>query len=294
MPLSIVKNEISLMHVDAIVRGAPVSSSVSRTGQVKITLGLRYLLQVTLPAARTQAPQALEMCYRNALEVAYAHGCKSVALPLLGAGAEGFAPEVVFRVATDAIRRFLEKADLSVWLVLPRQHTGAVTGERIAQIAQYIEEAYNRTIARQQTEAADLTQVLHTGSEQIMMAVPPELDYMLGTLEESFSELLLRKISQKNMTDAQCYKKANIDRKLFSKIRSDRNYKPRKSTVLAFAVALELTLTETRELLMRAGYALTRSSKSDVVLEYFISKGIYDLFEINEALYAFDLSPLGE
>lgn len=280
-----------------------------RTGEAKITgaynLQAQYVIHTVGPVWRGgffRERKLLESCYRNALCLAAEKNCQTVAFPLISAGVYGYPKDKAIRVAIDTIGEFLMERDMTVYLVIFDQGAFGISEKLFANIASYIDDHYveEHTDYRRESQRMYVEERSPGYSAPCQMPAPccapkPSISLkdMLETIDESFSEMLLRKIDEKGMKDSQCYKKANIDRKLFSKIRSDKHYKPSKPTVLAFAIALELTLDETKDMLMKAGFALSHSNKFDIIIEYFITRGNYNIFEINEALFAFDQSLLG-
>ena len=208
------------------------------------------------------------------------------------------------KIAIDEIREFLLLNDMTVYIVIFDKNAYMISEKLFADIEEYIDDNYvdehklmypeSRRMIRTDDEDEYCVSIA-MGVDAYPEGVPfkSSLEEIIDRIDESFAQMLLRKIDEKGMKDSECYKKANIDRKLFSKIRSDMNYKPSKPTALAFAIALELSLEETKDMLMKAGFALSHSNKFDLIIEYFISNGNYNIFEINEALFAFDQNLLG-
>ena len=250
----------------------------------------------------------LVACYRAALALAKEYGCESLAFPLISSGIYGYPKDQALKAAVDTISDFLLENDMMVYLVIFDRQAYQISGTLFADIAAYIDERYvdehtedrsarlrSMNAFRVEASAACEAPVCQDAIQQCADSASQTMSLVdaLGRMDESFSEMLLRKIDERGMTDAQCYKKANIDRKLFSKIRSDKGYKPSKPTVIAFAIALELPLAEMKDMLMKAGFALSHSNKFDIIVAYFIEHGNYNVFEINEALFAFDQSLIG-
>lgn len=330
MPLVIVRNDITKMTVDAIVNaanesllgGGGVDGCIHRaagkglleecktlggckTGRAKITGGYnlpaKYVIYTVGPIykdGKHGEKDLLESCYRESLALAKEHDCETVAFPLISSGVYGYPKDQALKVAIDVISDFLLENDMTVYIIIFDKAAYKISEKLFTDITEYIDDHY----VDEHTDYCRESMRLNMPMQSIMaedmceckaMAADDDLDSKLKQIDESFSQMLLRKIDEKGMTDAECYKKANIDRKLFSKIRSDVHYKPSKPTAIAFAISLELPLEETEDMLKKAGFALSNSNKFDIIIEYFISKGNYNIFEINEALFAFDQSLLG-
>ena len=295
-------------------------------------LNARYVIHTVGPiwhGGGNGEEHLLRSCYRRSLELAATHGCETVAFPLISSGVYGYPKADAFRVATEAISAFLADHDLTVYLVLFDKAAFLLGGDSFGAVQSFIDDAYAEKELRRPrnqhsnrwerepkallsddtgelfapgaledacyaaAEAPRPTERPRTARKEPASKEAKDLDGMLRQLDEGFSRALLRLIDEKGMTDVECYKRANISRKLFSKIRSDPQYRPSKTTAVAFALALELTLSETQSLLSRAGFTLSRSYLSDVIIEYCLREGIYNVLTVNELLFSHDQPLLG-
>ena len=292
------------------------------TGDAKVTRGYRLPCRIVIHTVgpvwmggRHGEREQLMSCYRRSLALAAEHACETVAFPLISTGAYGYPKEEALAAATETIRAFLSDHDMTVYLVVFDRGSLMISRQQYASIREYIDDAYvgpdfdQRQMARRVSNrppAAILDGVKYDAApvaaprphrprqeKPVIVSAEESLDDYLRQQDVGFRDMLLRRIDESGMTDAECYKRANVDRKLFSKIKNQPEYRPGKAMVLAFAVALRLPLSDTKDLLQRAGYSLTHSSRFDLIVEYFIVNGRYDVFEINEALFSFDERLLG-
>ena len=287
-----------------------------QTGDAKITKGYQLPCKRVIHAVGPVwhggshgERELLASCYRKSLALAVEYRLESIAFPLISSGAFGYPKDKALKVAIAEIGDFLLQHEMTVYLVVFDRASFALSEKLFASIAEYIDDNYidlhpvgdrNRRelICMQEEVLEEASYEASLSAAYIPAPAAPlkrkrKLADVVKQMEESFSQMLLRLIDEKGMSDAETNKRANIDRKLFSKIRNDIHYKPSKPTVLSFAIALRLNLDETRDLLRKAGFALSRSSKFDIIVQYFIEEGNYNIFEINEALFAFDQPLLG-
>ncbi len=391
MPFLIVRDDITRMKCDAIVNaanstllggggvdgaihaaagpglleecrrigGCPVGDAVLTRGY---NLPAKYVIHTVGPVwhgGQQGEERALRSCWRRCLAIAAKKRLSSVAFPLISAGAYGYPRDKALQAAEEEVRAFLEKHDMTVWLVIYDRASFETSSARFSDIRAYIDDRYvaahtfgragnrrdeelrynapaflpeedirfhRKLFARPDEDLSDaLAEKAAMPEEEAhedfsapapLPAAAPQarehsplgafrtkhtaagaargsIEEALSHLDESFSQMLLRKIDEKGMKDSECYKKANIDRKLFSKIRSDVHYRPSKTTAIAFALALELDMAEAEDMLRKAGYALSQSSTADVIITYFIEHRIYDIMLINEYLFSYDQQLLG-
>lgn len=292
-------------------------------------LGCKYIIHTVGPVWRdgkNNESTLLYNTYINCLKLAKYKKCKSIAFPLISSGNFGYPKDKALKIATNAIKDFLSENDMLIYLVVFDKKSFKISKNLFDSIKQYIDDNYvdahkdkrykqnidilddvdSSTVLYSMTKPkskSKKSKLFSKKSSPIEIneeasPLPFELDdeesllHALSNTEDTFSESLLKLIDESGLTDAQVYKKANIDRRLFSKIRKNKDYTPSKSTVLSLAIALELDINKTKDLLRKAGFALSHSNKFDIIIEYFISNNTYDIYTINEVLFAFDQNTL--
>lgn len=325
MPLEIIREDISRLQSDAIVhstnpklkKGMGSSEAIFRLagnelidalkridycapGDVFITPGFnlaaKYIIHTVGPVysgGKENEAFILESCYRKSLECAQNHNLKSIAFPLISAGNYGYPKDEALHIAVMTIQSFLLKHEMMVYLVVFDKQVYQLSTQLFKSIKTYIDDHY---VESHITYAQHDELINYRSSNKAFnsrLESSQSIEDVLLELDESFSETLLKMIDQKGLSDVDTYKKANITKAHFSKIRTHKDYRPTKATVLAFCIALELSLKETNHLLERAGFSLSNSSKFDLIVKYFIEKRKYNIFEINEVLFEYDQTLLG-
>lgn len=331
MPIQIVRNDITRMQVDAIVNaanesllgGGGVDGAIHRaagpellaecrtlggcpTGDAKATSGYnlscKHIIHTVGPVWRGGMfgeKQLLTSCYTRSLTLAAELGCESIAFPLISSGVYGYPKDKAMNVALNAISAFLAEQDMLVYVVVFDRTPFQFSGKLAKDIRCYIDRHYVDTHTDSQRQNASRAQRAAKmlppceAAPCMLGAVPCDESAFIPETDAGFSETLLQLIDRTGKKDSAIYNRANVSRQLFSKIRNNPEYQPTKATAIAFAIALELDLEQTRDLIGRAGYALTRSSKFDVIIMYFIGRGIYDIMQINTTLFEFDQTLLG-
>ena len=323
MPLEIIRDDISRLSTDAIVhttntnliRGRGSSEAIFKSagfkleealqeighcevGEAVITPGFnlasKYIIHTVGPVwidGLHNESKVLEACYKGCLALALKLELKSIAFPLISAGTYGYPKDEALRIATSTIQSFLLKHEMKVYLVVFDKQVYQLSTQLFDSVKQYVDDHYVEIRGSRQRINSEETNF--RTYKKISYESSTSIDDILLELDSSFSETLLKLIDQKDLRDVDVYKRANISKAHFSKIRSHKDYHPTKTTVLAFCISLKLNLSETRDLLEKAGFSLSNSSKCDIIVRYFIENKRYDIFEVNEVLFEYDQQLLG-
>lgn len=282
----------------------PTGSAVTTPG---FDLPCRWVVHAVGPIWRGGTHgerELLRSCYRSVFAEVERLRAASVAFPLISAGIFGYPVREALDVARAEASAFLDgHPDMEVTLVVFTRDVVAQGVALLGELREYVDDAYVDGSPHLRDRSAELRELCAPEAYPTAApaptptpsapAAPDELAERLAHLDASFSEVLLALIDERGLTDAQVYRRANLSRQLFSKIRFKPDYRPSKPTAVALALALGLTLPQTQELLAHAGLTLSRSSKFDVIVEFYLARGVHDVMAVNEALFAFDQPLLG-
>lgn len=249
----------------------------------------------------------LRSCYIESLKLAVKHNFRSVAFPLISSGVYGYPKDQVLKFAIQTITEFLFDHELTVYLCVFDRESYTFSQKLFSDIQEFIDDEYvdehdedfydnyedEPLDCLKMTKCADAISAPILIEEEFNSAKGKSLEEYMKQMDRSFQEMLFDLIDESGMSDVECYKKANVDKRTFSKIKGNKDYKPSKQTAIAFAISLQLDMEETQELLATAGFTLSRSKPFDKIIRYFIHNKNYNIFEINEALFEFDQTLLG-
>lgn len=278
-------------------------------GQAAITpafdLHAKYIIHTVGPAwidGKHNERDILRSCYSNTLALAEQVKAESIAFPLIATGVYGFPKNEALDIALSEIGKYLLTHDMDIILVVFDKESFQLSSELVGAIDEYIDEFGIKKLysdeysirGEEYIHRRRAAAMLEDAEDEVLSAsytpLPADtsLDRLLDNGEETFQQCLFRLINERGADEIELYKKANIDRKLFSAIRCNVNYKPKKKTAVALGIALELDMMEMMDLLQRAGIALAPSNKFDLIISYCIDKCIYDIFEVNAILFKYD------
>ena len=309
MPFQIIRNDITKVTADVIVNTAnphPVigngtdSAIYQAAGEAELLaerkkigdiapgqavetpafhLNAKYIIHTVGPEwvdGNHGERETLRSCYDNSLSLAAKLEAKSIAFPLIATGVYGFPKDEALDIATDAIGKFLLTHEMNVILVVFNRDAFVLSKELIGEIDQYIDE--HGVALAEEREYAGMSESRRRRMNEAERSVSkdlyaPEKEISLDDMIENAGKV---------------YTRANLDKKVFSSIRCKKNYKPKKQTAIALGLALHLNMSEMEDLLARAGYAFSPNSKSDLIIQYCIHKGIYNMMKVEEILFNYE------